>query len=167
MKHIPSPLPDAQGVYVLSHPKTQSIYVGSTSSLRDRAYNWQANFKKFKIPGNFPALDADEYEFRVIKQTDGLTPIELRKLELTAIKRADAAGVKVLNPPPKVQPHENWEIYKDRAIAHMPVQIMYEGRAISYTEAAQLLGLAVSTVKTKMRKHKHSGMISAIRLEHI
>lgn len=96
----PNPIPHAQGVYALVHRPSQSVYIGSSIGLRGRAAEWKSALKKRNHrlrQLDFPDHPLDEWEFRVIKITDGVTYEELRELETAAIKSARDKGMAVLN----------------------------------------------------------------------
>jgi predicted GIY-YIG superfamily endonuclease len=92
MKNIPDPIPYGQGLYVLAHEPSKSLYVGSSTNLKGRAYEWKAALKagKFEHP-------VDEWEFRLIKRTENMTYQQLRDAELKLMDMARSRGFRLLN----------------------------------------------------------------------
>ncbi len=96
MNTYPDPVPRGHGVYCLVHPRTASIYVGSSTDLRARAYVWHDHLRKGKL-----GHPAEEWEFRVIERTEGMTYAQLRAREDELLQHVMKKGMTVLN---KVKP---------------------------------------------------------------
>lgn len=97
MKTEPAPLPHGHGVYALVHTPTQRVYIGSSTDLRNRAYEWAAALKGRRKPLHFEVGDPDDWVMKILKRTEGMTHQELRDLEAKAITRARDKGMQVLN----------------------------------------------------------------------
>jgi hypothetical protein len=131
MKNTPDPIPNGHGLYLLIHARTQSVYVGSSTNLRGRAYEWKAALKR----GQF-GHPHHEWEFRVVRRTEGLSYRELREAEAQLIESARSAGMNVLN---KVAPPIHYRFTVDGI----------EGSA---TFHATRLGLNPTKVPDKLRR---------------
>lgn len=189
MKTQPNPLPQGQGIYCLVHRATNSLYVGSSTNLRGRAYEWRAALKR----GCFPH-PVDEWEFVVVERTEGMTYNELRRREIECIERARSRGCKLLNQQTpaamlrfvvdglegsatfhacrlgknpskiieKLRRGDTIEQALGRAVrgydprentlAMMPVTVTYEGKPVTYAEAANLTGRSSNALKGHIRR---------------
>lgn len=98
MKLTPDPTPQGHGIYTLIHRASESIYIGSSTNLRARMIEWRSAFRRGdqKVQ-RFPSQNHDDYEFRVLKRTEGCTHQELRGAEAEYIEKAKAAGIRVMN----------------------------------------------------------------------
>jgi hypothetical protein len=122
MKLTPNPIPHAQGVYALVHRPSQSVYIGSSIGLRGRAAEWKSALKhrNHRLRQlDFPDHPLDEWEFRVLKITDGVTYEQLRELEAEAIKTARDKQMVVLNKnTPATHHHFEVQGFKGSATFH-------------------------------------------------
>jgi predicted GIY-YIG superfamily endonuclease len=95
LRSIPSPLPVGHGIYLLKHEPTKSLYVGSSTNLRDRLYQWRRDIKR-GYPG-FPTGPMNDWLFQLVERTEGMTYQELRSKEYCMIDKIKKAGLPVLN----------------------------------------------------------------------
>jgi hypothetical protein len=87
------------GLYALVHRETQSVYVGSTRSLRKRLRSWRHDVRLgHQVGGRMPSTDPREYEFRVVKVTTGMTTEERNRHETALIRKLKATpGINLVN----------------------------------------------------------------------
>jgi hypothetical protein len=95
MKTIPDPVPNGHGTYILVHKPTKSIYIGSTTDLRGRSYEWRHDLKT--PPLYFPQTDRDAWEFRVVEVVPGIDYSAAKKKEKALVETAKLKGMNVLN----------------------------------------------------------------------
>lgn len=203
MKKIPNPVPQGHGIYCLVHPKTASLYVGSSTNLRARSHVWNTALKR----GHFE-YPAEEWEFRVLERTEGLSYTDLRTREMQLIEHARTKKIKLLNTRSPVvsmrfvvdgldgsptfhacrlgkSPNgvvdklkRGYSIeqaleaspshYNEReaTLAAMPIKITLAGNPLTYSEAANTLGCAKSTLKAKIKQYRiENSTVSELPLE--
>lgn len=98
MKLSPDPIPHGHGIYALIHHTSQSIYIGSSTNLRARMIEWRSAFRRGDAKmQRFPTQNHDDYEFRLLKRTEGMTYQQLRDIEAEVINKARGQGMNVLN----------------------------------------------------------------------
>lgn len=107
MKKIPASLPQGHAIYCLFHRGSRTAYIGSTTNIVGRAYEWSSVLKgnaSRQRPAQFPDYPVDEWTFKVMRRTEGMSYNELRALEEDLIGKCQEQGLTLLNrliPTPK------------------------------------------------------------------
>lgn len=99
MELIPNPIPQGQGVYALLHRPTKSLYVGSSTNLRQRVSQWRRELATRSHPRlrEYPQGPLTEWTFKVLQRSEGMTHQQLLELEQQVLDSARTRGVPVLN----------------------------------------------------------------------
>jgi hypothetical protein len=155
VKTFPLTTPETPGVYALIHRGSGTCFVGPSDNLRQRQTVWRSLLRRGKASDRvkgFPDHPMEEWEFKIIQASEGLTREQMEELVDQTIRRALRQGLKVINraarAPEMRERHAALFDARLHALKLMPVPILDEaGNAMTYAEAAAATGRSVDSVK--------------------
>lgn len=155
--------PPKAGIYLIRNTVTGMLYVGRSMNLRRRFSEWRMsvvqkfNIRSFKFVQALESGSSEDWEFGIIAEFDAITDDELAEYEYKAVARlASKFPNRLLNTITPSQPSKAINVAKST--------ILYEGRPVSYAEAANKLGCSSKQLQKRMARYRKKG-VDTVELE--
>lgn len=152
--------PNCAGVYALRNKTTKQLYIGSTVNLTQRLGEWRLTARNRRMARSdrlntiFGETPAADWVFIVLAEMPNAATDDLRAAEQRAIDRAvEKSGDLVLN----TQLGEPKKSIAKKDGDTRLTRITYQGRELTYREAAEILGVTRVAVKTRLAKLRAKG----------